>query len=167
VVFDHWRQRLLLVAHVPSGAYEEGASALEGLAEAVSTATAPAPTPTEVDSDTGVEAAAGGRANMKDARYRQIVSGFKDHILAGDIYQGVTSRRVSFPAAGRRCPISRPLRAPTPAPYMFFPRMLSMELAGSPPEPLVRVEGRRASARPIARTRPRGATDGRDRPLGA
>jgi anthranilate synthase component 1 len=48
---------------------------------------------------------------------------------------------------------------------MFFLRMLSMELAGSSPEPLVRVEGRRASTRPIAGTRPRGATDVRDRLL--
>jgi anthranilate synthase component I len=52
-----------------------------------------------------------------------------------------------------------------PAPYMFFVRMLGMELAGSSPEPLVRVEGRRVSARPIAGTRPRGATEVRDRLL--
>jgi anthranilate synthase component 1 len=165
VVFDHWRQRLLLVAHVPPGAYEEGASALEGLAETVSTATAPAPTPIDEDPDTGVQTEASGRANMEDARYRQIVSGFKDHILAGDIYQGVPSRRVSFPAANGGYPIYRRLRVSNPAPYMFFLRMLSMELAGSSPEPLVRVEGRRASTRPIAGTRPRGATDVRDRLL--
>jgi anthranilate synthase component I len=165
VVFDHWRQRLLLVAHVPPGAYEEGASALEGLAETVSTAAAPAPTPIDEDPDTGVDAGASGRANMEDARYRQIVSGFKDHILAGDIYQGVPSRRVSFPAPNGGYPIYRRLRVSNPAPYMFFLRMLSMELAGSSPEPLVRVEGRRASTRPIAGTRPRGATDIRDRLL--
>ena len=52
---------------------------------------------------------------------------------------------------------------------MFFLRMLrpenEMELAGSSPEPLVRVEGRRVFARPIAGTRPRGQTDVRDRLL--
>jgi anthranilate synthase component 1 len=48
---------------------------------------------------------------------------------------------------------------------MFFVRMLGMELAGSSPEPLVRVEGRRVSARPIAGTRPRGQTEIRDRLL--
>ncbi|HVH53427.1 MAG TPA: chorismate-binding protein, partial [Actinomycetota bacterium] len=165
VVFDHWRQRLLLVAHVPPGAYEEGSSALEALAETISTATAPAPTPIEEDPDTGVQEGASGLANMEDARYRQIVSGFKDHILAGDIYQGVPSRRVSFPAANGGYPIYRRLRVSNPAPYMFFLRLLSMELAGSSPEPLVRVEGRRASTRPIAGTRPRGATDVRDRLL--
>jgi anthranilate synthase component 1 len=48
---------------------------------------------------------------------------------------------------------------------MFFVRMLGMELAGSSPEPLVRVEGRRVSTRPIAGTRPRGETEARDRLL--
>jgi anthranilate synthase component I len=165
VVFDHWRQRLLLVAHVPPGGYDEGAAALEALAETVSTATVPAPAPIDPDTDTRLPAGWTGQANMDDARYRQIVSGFKEHILAGDIYQGVPSRRVSFPAEGGGFPIYRRLRVSNPAPYMFFLRILSMELAGSSPEPLVRVEGRRASTRPIAGTRPRGATDVRDRLL--
>jgi anthranilate synthase component 1 len=165
VVFDHWRQRLLLVAHVSAGAYHEGASALEELARTVSTATATAPTPIEDDPDAGTDGSPGGRANMDDARYREIVAGFKEHILAGDIYQVVPSRRVSFPAAEGGYPIYRRLRVSNPAPYMFFLRMLSMELAGSSPEPLVRVEGRRVSTRPIAGTRPRGATDVRDRLL--
>ncbi|HEX5950137.1 MAG TPA: anthranilate synthase component I family protein, partial [Actinomycetota bacterium] len=50
-----------------------------------------------------------------------------------------------------------------PAPYMFFVRMLGLELAGSSPEPLVRVEGRTVTTRPIAGTRPRGESDLRDR----
>jgi len=165
VVFDHWRQRLLLVAHVSAGAYHEGASALEELARTVSTATPTAPTPIEDDPDAGTDGSPGGQANMDDARYREIVAGLKEHILAGDIYQVVPSRRVSFPAAEGGYPIYRRLRVSNPAPYMFFLRMLSMELAGSSPEPLVRVEGRRASTRPIAGTRPRGATDVRDRLL--
>ena len=93
---------------------------------------------------------------MPDEGYRWTVSAFKEHILAGDIYQGVPSRRVTFAAPEGGFPIYRRLRVTNPAPYMFFVRMLGMELAGSSPEPLVRVEGRRVSARPIAGTRPRG-----------
>ena len=104
-------------------------------------------------------------ANMADERYREIVARFKEHILAGDIFQGVPSRRVSFPAPEGGFPIYRRLRVSNPAPYMFFVRMLGMELAGSSPEPLVRVEGRRVSSRPIAGTRPRGQTEVRDRLL--
>ena len=165
VVFDHWRQRLLLVAHVPAGGYERGISALEALVAAVSSARAPAPSAIEEGAGATGRDDTNGEANMEDDRYREIVSGFKDHILAGDIYQGVPSRRVSFPAPHGGYPIYRRLRVSNPAPYMFFLRMLGMELAGSSPEPLVRVEGRRVSTRPIAGTRPRGHTEVRDRLL--
>ena len=162
VVFDHWRQRLLLVAHVPAGAYDDGVASLEQLAAAVSTATPPVPSPIGDDADLSEME---GEPNMPDQRYRDIVASFKEHILAGDIYQGVPSRRVSFPAPGGGYSIYRRLRVSNPAPYMFFLRMLGMELAGSSPEPLVRVEGRRVSTRPIAGTRPRGRTEVRDRLL--
>jgi len=161
VVFDQWRQRLVLVAHAPAGGYDDAVETLERLASTV--ASARAPQPIAVDADD--EAPGEGEANMPDQRYRDVVSDFREHILAGDIYQGVPSRRVSFPAPDGAYPIYRRLRVTNPAPYMFFLRMLGMELAGSSPEPLLRVEGRRVSARPIAGTRPRGRTDVRDRLL--
>lgn len=161
VVFDHWRQRLLLVAHVPGGDYDAGVAALEHLAEHVRRAVPPPPEPV---GDQGIRAGEGS-ANMEDERFREVVRDFKEHILAGDIFQGVPSRRVTFPAARGGLPVYRLLRVANPAPYMFFVRMLGMELAGSSPEPLVRVEGRRVSTRPIAGTRPRGETELRDRLL--
>ena len=160
VVFDHWRQRLILVAHVEAGGYDAGVAALEDLARRIADAEAP-----PIASIEGTPPGGDGDANMPDEAYRRIVSSFQDHILAGDIYQGVPSRRVSFDAPDGGFPIYRRLRVSNPAPYMFFLRMLGMELAGSSPEPLVRVEGRRVSARPIAGTRPRGRTDVRDRLL--
>jgi anthranilate synthase component 1 len=87
----------------------------------------------------------------------------QEHIAAGDIYQAVPSRRVTFPAERGGFPVYRRLRVTNPAPYMFFVRMLGVELAGSSPEPLVRVEGTRVTTRPIAGTRPRGETVLRDR----
>ena len=161
VVFDHWRQRLLLVAHAPAGGYDGAVGALEELAARIAGATPPPLAPAGGDA-TAVE---DGRSNMEDERYRSIVATFKEHILAGDIFQGVPSRRVSFPAPEGGFPIYRRLRVSNPAPYMFFARMLGMELAGSSPEPLVRVEGRRVTARPIAGTRPRGSSEVRDRLL--
>ncbi|HEU4355113.1 MAG TPA: anthranilate synthase component I family protein [Actinomycetota bacterium] len=159
VVFDHWRQRLLLVAHVPQGRYDEGVAALEDLAGRLSTPSVPAPEP--LGGWTYVETA--GLPNMPDEHYTAIVGDMKEHIAAGDIYQGVPSRRVSFPAPRGGFPIYRRLRVSNPAPYMFFVRMLGLELAGSSPEPLVRVEGRTVTTRPIAGTRPRGETELRDR----
>lgn len=169
VVFDHWRQRLILVAHVPRGDYRGGVAALEELAGRI--AEAATPPLTAVDSP---DAAGTGDPNMSDEEYREIVAAFQEHIRAGDIYQGVPSRRVSFDAASGGFPIYRRLRVSNPAPYMFYLRMRGpqngpgnggLELAGSSPEPLVRVEGRRVFARPIAGTRPRGQTEVRDRLL--
>ena len=161
VVFDHWTQRMILVAHVPAGGYDEGVAALEGLAAKVAGATPPELAPVS----SGAAADVPGEPNMTDERYREIVASFKEHILAGDIFQGVPSRRVTFPAPDGGYPIYRRLRVANPAPYMFFVRMLGIELTGSSPEPLVRVQGRRVMTRPLAGTRPRGETEVRDRLL--
>jgi anthranilate synthase component 1 len=160
VVFDHWRQRLILVAHAAAGGYADAVRALEDMRERVSGAVPPSLAPI-VDTEPGTQDV--GEPNMEDARYGEIVEAFKEHILAGDIFQGVPSRRVSFAAKDGGYPIYRRLRVTNPAPYMFFVRMMGMELAGSSPEPVVRVEGRRVSTRPIAGTRARGETDARDR----
>ena len=161
VVFDHWRQRMLLVAHVRPGAYDEGADALKDLAGRLSSPSAPSPDPLPEPATAYVDSL--GEPNMPDDRYREIVRTMKEHIAAGDIYQGVPSRRVGFPCSSGGFPVYRRLRVTNPAPYMFFVRMLGLELAGSSPEPLVRVEGRTVTSRPIAGTRPRGETELRDR----
>lgn len=161
VVFDHWHQRLLVVAHVPAGSsYDQARQAVEELAERVTSARAPEPEPLDIDT-----VPPQSETNMSDERYMEMVSVMKEHILAGDIFQGVPSRRISVPAARGGMPIYRRLRLTNPAPYMFFVRMLDTELAGSSPEPLVRVEGGRVSTRPIAGTRPRGATPEEDHDL--
>ncbi|HEY7756463.1 MAG TPA: anthranilate synthase component I family protein [Actinomycetota bacterium] len=158
VVFDHWRQRLLLIAHVPRGAFEAGVAALEELAGRLA-----APPPTPEPSGRGEAPDGAGEPNMTDERFREIVRSMQEHVFAGDIYQGVPSRRVSFTSTRGGLPVYRRLRVTNPAPYMFFLRMLGIELAGSSPEPLVRVEGRTVTTRPIAGTRPRGETELRDR----
>jgi anthranilate synthase component 1 len=161
VVFDQWRQRVLLVAHVPASAgYDAGARALEGLFEHVRTATAPEPVAFTA-AETNEIAAEDGAA------FEASVERIKEHILAGDIFQAVLSRRVTRPLDDGALAVYRRLRATNPAPYMFLLRMPSQELAGSSPEPLVRVEGRRVLSRPIAGTRPRGATPAEDQRLEA
>jgi anthranilate synthase component 1 len=159
VVFDHWRQRLILIAHVPPGGYDAGVEALETLADRLARPHPPRPEPLG-GADAGDDA---GEPNMPDDRFREMVRSMKEHVFAGDIYQGVPSRRVSFASARGGFPVYRRLRVTNPAPYMFYVRMLGAELAGSSPEPLVRVEGRTVTTRPIAGTRPRGETELRDR----
>ncbi len=159
VVVDHWRQRLILVVHAQRGGYDDAIAAIEGLAAKIAAAR---PLPLLGAAETNGDP---GTPNMSDEAYREIVASFREHILAGDIFQGVPSRRVDFAAPDGGFPIYRRLRVSNPAPYMFYLRALGLELAGSSPEPLVRVEGRRVLSRPIAGTRPRGLTDVRDRLL--
>jgi anthranilate synthase component I len=158
LVFDHWKQRLLLVSH--GSDYDSAAEGLERLAEDVRTAVAPEPEPV------GATVGPGGPSSFQDdPGFKESVARAKEHIFAGDIFQVVLSRRRSIPAPGGGLPIYRRLRLANPSPYMFFLRMPGLELAGSSPEPLVRVEGRKVTSRPIAGTYPRGADPEEDQRL--
>jgi anthranilate synthase component 1 len=162
VVFDHWRQRLLLVVHTPSDrGLDAGTAALQALAERVTSGMSLRPEPlqpsTKPSPGDGPE---GDRMSFVDS-----VTRAREHILAGDIFQVVLSRRSEIPAPDGAVPIYRRLRIANPAPYMFLLRLPEMELAGSSPEPLVRVEGARVTTRPIAGTRPRGADPEEDEAL--
>jgi anthranilate synthase component 1 len=162
-VFDHWRQRLFLVAYAPgSGRRDEGVRALEEMAARVPSNGTLAPEPVGGEPQ-GLGAAS--TASVEEAAFRDSVSRAREHILAGDIFQAVLSRRLSVPAPEGGLPIYRRLRVVNPAPYMFLLRMPGLELAGSSPEPLIRVEGRRVTTRPIAGTRPRGRDEHEDRRL--
>ncbi|HXJ65968.1 MAG TPA: anthranilate synthase component I family protein [Actinomycetota bacterium] len=163
VVFDHWRQRMILVAHVPPGAYGAGVDALHALAERVALGSGLAPEPVGAAGGDGGTTPA---ASVGEEEFRSSVGRAREHILAGDIFQVVLSRRLSVPCADGGLAVYRRLRVTNPSPYMFFLRMPDgLELAGSSPEPLVRVERRRVTTRPIAGTRRRGATADEDAAL--
>jgi len=110
---------------------------------------------------------AGGRVEAASASvspddYRAAVERAKEHIAAGDIYQIVLS--VCFSGATTVSPFEayRALRLLNPSPYLFFVDLGDLQVVGSSPEALVRLNGRRASLRPIAGTLPRGATPAED-----
>ncbi len=90
------------------------------------------------------------------------VEAAKEHIAAGDIFQVVLSQRFSAPYEGDGLDLYRVLRAVNPSPYMFYVRTRDVTLVGSSPEPLVRVEEGEVLTRPLAGTRPRGATAAED-----
>ncbi|MCD6287562.1 MAG: chorismate-binding protein, partial [Candidatus Hydrogenedentes bacterium] len=89
----------------------------------------------------------------------------KEYIRAGDIFQVVLSQRFSRHTEADPRDIYRALRSINPSPYMFFVRMDDLILVGSSPEILVRVEDDLMQVRPIAGTRPRGATVEEDQQL--
>jgi anthranilate synthase component I len=86
----------------------------------------------------------------------------KEHIRAGDVFQLVLSIR--FSGACRTSPfeVYRALRLLNPSPYMYFLDIAGTQVVGSSPEALVRLDGRTATLRPIAGTRPRGRDDSTD-----
>jgi anthranilate synthase component 1 len=108
---------------------------------------------------------------VSDEDFARQVERAKEHIYAGDAFQVVVSRRFEAPLPGSAFDAYRVLRTLNPSPYMYFLRFgqtdefPALEIAGSSPEPLVRVTGDRIVTRPIAGTRPRGASDEEDHAL--
>lgn len=95
-------------------------------------------------------------------RFLAAVQKAKEYIAAGDIIQVVPSRRVSLNTTAHPLELYRALRRVNPSPYMYFFRDGDRHIVGSSPEMLVRLEDGRAETRPIAGTRPRGATPAED-----
>jgi anthranilate synthase component 1 len=91
----------------------------------------------------------------------------KEYIRAGDVFQVVLSQRMSVPFRARPVDVYRALRALNPSPYMYFLDLDGTQVVGSSPEILVRVQEGRVTVRPIAGTRPRGATHEEDLALEA
>lgn len=89
----------------------------------------------------------------------------KDHILAGDVIQAVYSQPFACPAPDDLWLLYRAQRYINPSPYLFFMDLGDLVLVGSSPETMVRLENGVATLRPIAGTRPRGATEQADRGL--
>ena len=90
--------------------------------------------------------------------YRAAVDDVKEHIRAGDVFQAVLSQRFETPTTATALDVYRVLRILNPSPYMFLLRFDDFDVVGSSPEALVKVGDGRAMVRPIAGTRPRGAT---------
>ncbi|NGX17378.1 anthranilate synthase component I family protein [Wenzhouxiangella sp. XN24] len=101
-------------------------------------------------------------ASMSEAEFIAAVEKAKGNITAGDVFQLVLSIR--FAGFSDLAPFEayRALRLLNPSPYMYFLELDGLSVAGSSPEALVKLDGRRAALRPIAGTRPRGETHDQD-----
>ncbi|MFL5298242.1 MAG: chorismate-binding protein, partial [Phenylobacterium sp.] len=91
-------------------------------------------------------------------RYCEIVEKAKDYIRAGDVFQVVPSHRLRAPFTRDPFALYRSLRRSNPSPFLFYLNFGNFQLAGSSPEILVRLRDNKITIRPIAGTRPRGAT---------
>ena len=167
--FDHWRQRVVLIDNVvvdPSWDDDElerartaAEARLDGLAADCvrPTSEAPRPLPPRRPPPSDVT------RTMTDALYEDAVRAVKEHVEAGDIFQAVLSQRFDLPELGvDPFDVYRVLRLVNPSPYLYFLRFPEVTVVGASPEPMVRLREGTVISRPIAGSRPRGATPEED-----
>jgi anthranilate synthase component 1 len=104
------------------------------------------------------------------ADYLAAVAKAKEYIMAGDLMQVQVGQRIRKPYVDSPLSLYRALRSLNPSPYMYFYNFGDMQIVGSSPEILVRNEalregGKKVTIRPLAGTRPRGATPDQDAKL--
>ncbi|MEA2273240.1 MAG: anthranilate synthase component [Solirubrobacteraceae bacterium] len=163
VAFDHLKHTVTILAHVyaddDAGLERSYAAAVETIGEVRARLAGPVPAP-----DTAATARAAARgapdfvSNMEREQFEAMVARIIEYIHAGDAFQVVPSQRWSAAIDMQPFSIYRGLRAVNPSPYMYFLDFEDFQIVGASPEPLLTVTGRRAATRPIAGTRPRGAT---------
>ncbi len=100
---------------------------------------------------------------LSPADYARMVGRAKEYIEAGDIFQVVLAQRFTCPFTLPPLSLYRALRRVNPSPFLYFLDFPGFALTGSSPEILVRVRDSEVTIRPIAGTRPRGATPDEDR----
>ncbi|MCL5076506.1 MAG: chorismate-binding protein [Actinobacteria bacterium] len=172
-VFDHWRQKVILISNVlvePTSddedlkqKYQSALVQVENMASQLGTS---APNPMNVSIDSAEEPVS-ATSSLSTEQYARAVLAAQEYIRAGDIFQVVLSKRFSFQLGAHPVDFYRVLRQLNPSPYMYLLRFGSITVAGSSPEPVVKVMGNRVISRPIAGTRPRGSNDLEDQALGA
>ena len=162
LAFDHLRHEVTVLATVDAaeedldGAY---ARAVEAIADVRARLAGPVPRPA---APPGPRALPNFRSNLEREEFEAMVARIVEYVHAGDAFQVVPSQRWSAAIPCEAFSIYRGLRAVNPSPYMYFLDFGDFEIAGASPEPLLTVQGRHVSTRPIAGTRPRGATAGED-----
>jgi len=167
-VFDHVKSEIELLVmpgngEDPGAAYNAAAARIEALLAALG---APLPALPEAAAPPA-DAPAEPEFNMTRGDYEDMVRAAKTHILAGDCFQIVVSQCLRGPTRAHPFQIYRALRILNPSPYMFYMDHGDVQIVGSSPEVLVKLDGRRVGLCPIAGTRPRGADADADQALEA
>ncbi len=165
VVFDNLSGRLQLWTHADPEtphAYDNAVERLETLELKLRSATFNTLSPGTGRADVAED---DFHASFSEQGYKDAVAKIKEYVLAGDLMQCVPSQRMSIPYQAPPLDLYRALRSLNPSPYMFFLNLDDHHVIGSSPEILTRLEGDEVTVRPIAGTRPRGATEEEDKAL--
>jgi anthranilate synthase component 1 len=165
LVFDNVNNQLMIVTHVDpaiADAYQQGLSHLDSLENKLKTS--------HIESSFG-------QSQTQAVNEQDFISGFtqqgfqnavkrvKEYIVEGDVMQVVLSQRMTIPYIEPPIDLYRALRCLNPSPYMYHLHLGDTHVVGSSPEILTRLEDQQVTVRPIAGTRPRGATREEDEAL--
>lgn len=159
IVFDHLRQKLILIVNMSlkdvEVGYNKAVMELKQLAGMLKNG--------EKKNEPGGKLKGEVTALFDREQFCSMVEKAKHYIREGDIFQVVLSNRLSAPFEGSLFNTYRVLRTINPSPYMFYFSGTDVEVAGASPETLVKLENGVLHTFPLAGTRPRGKTDEEDR----
>jgi anthranilate synthase component 1 len=168
VIFDAVKDELTIVSAVRPAqgmraeqAHARAVDRLMAVVDALDTPLDKSADAGEVDPDIAVV------SNTTRDHYLAMVRRAKDYIAAGDIFQVVLSQRFEAPFDLPPFALYRALRRTNPSPFLYYLDFGDFALAGSSPEILVRARDGEVTIRPIAGTRPRGASPEHDKALAA
>ncbi|MEE0483964.1 MAG: chorismate-binding protein [Megasphaera elsdenii] len=161
IVFDNLKQQIYLIVNVRLDSAEENYNRalleMERMESLIREGKKAPDIPLQLKSDF--------KPLFNKEEYCQMVEKGKTYIREGDIFQVVLANRLSAEAEGSLLDTYRVLRTLNPSPYMFFFSGDDIELAGSSPETLTRLENGDLFTFPLAGSRPRGKTPEEDRAL--
>ena len=165
VVFDNLRGRLSVVVHQDPSETDAWQTACERLDELEGRLCYGLEQPQREPRDGPAVQESDFSSGFSQQGFESAVDTIKQYIIDGDVMQVVPSQRLSIPFQDDPLDLYRALRCLNPSPYLYFLDLGDFHIVGSSPEILARLEGDTVTVRPIAGTRPRGATPEQDREL--
>ncbi len=174
VIFDSLRQTVKVVNNVHTEgsdlrtAYDQACQKIREVVYALRSGRVsgyPGTMPKEGPSNIPLSKDLSFTSNFTEDAFCGVVERAKEYIMSGDVVQVVLSQRFETRSAFDPLNVYRTLRLVNPSPYMYYIETGEMEIVGSSPEILVRLDGDRITLRPIAGTRKRGMTEEEDRAL--
>jgi anthranilate synthase component 1 len=168
LVFDNVSQTIKIISNAfidgddLSAVYEQTIQKISALEEKLRSPL-PNPEPPEGKGSSALPLSFESNIDKKD--YKQAVARIKQYIVEGDAIQVVFSQRLKFSINRDPFDIYRALRTINPSPYMYYLKFGELQVVGSSPEVLVRLEDEKVEVRPIAGTRKRGKNENEDREL--
>lgn len=158
IAFDHFRQKMILIANVDvknlAESYPQVVSQLEEMEKLIRHG--------DRMPEKSLRLTSPLRPLFTKEEYCRMVEQGKDYIREGDIFQVVLSNRFDADMEGSLLDAYRVLRTTNPSPYMFYFTSDAIEIAGASPETLVKLTEGKLSTFPLAGTRPRGKTGEED-----